>query len=114
MTTSIARLRAIEAIQVIGEASAGLNQPAPFQILTYVFPNDLFGEIPPPQDTQHDAEEFPCAGGRVKAPESGLIPLLQRQRSARPAQLASAFSVFCIKDSSVASRREQSTTSAVA
>ena len=35
-TTSIARLRAMEAIQVIGEASAGLNWPALFQILTYV------------------------------------------------------------------------------
>ena len=33
-TTSIARLRAIEAIQVIGEDSAGLNCPALFQILT--------------------------------------------------------------------------------
>jgi hypothetical protein len=33
-TTSIARLRAIDTIHVIGEASAGLNCPALFQILT--------------------------------------------------------------------------------
>ncbi len=33
-TMSIARLRAIEAIHVIGDDRAGLNWAAPFQILT--------------------------------------------------------------------------------
>jgi hypothetical protein len=66
-------LRAIDAIQVIGEASAGLNCPALFQILTYaswMIP----GEILSPQDTKHDAEEFRARGG-VKPLESGLISL---------------------------------------
>ena len=81
----MARLRAIEAIQVIGDDSAGIELAGAVPDLDVSLLNDLLGEILSPQDTEHDAEEFRARGG-VKALESGLIPL--RNRGNQPDQLS--------------------------
>ena len=87
----MARLRAIDAIHVIGDDKAGLNWPGAVPDLDVGLLNDLLCEILSPQDTEHDAKEFRARGG-VEALERGLIAPSRPPQSARPALLASAFS----------------------
>ena len=84
-TTSMARLRAIDAIHVIGDDSAGIELPGAVPDLDVSLLNDLLREILSPQDTEDHAKEFRARGG-IKPLKSSLIPL--RNRGNQPDQLS--------------------------
>ena len=79
---SMARLRAIATIQVIGVASVGSNWPAVLPDLQVGLLHDLVGEVVPPQDTQHDAVEL-GARGRVKPLERARVALGDSRTASR-------------------------------